>query len=116
MLAWTLLILTCPSPITVSRVDCIELNHVHNEQAVCTFSQIIVWRNGHVAWWCTARDAGHARQVGGVWRMDVRDKSHNGIPGRLFRVESPSWIETWTQFDPEVLDRENVSREQREGL
>lgn len=111
MLAWTLsLILTCPLPYVESCVDVIELNHVHNSNAECTLSQIILWRDGHVAWWCHAPRAGHVRRVGGWYRMDVRHS------GRLYRVTAPAYRETWTHHDPEVLDRENVATEFRGGL
>lgn len=111
MLAWTLsLILTCPLPFTESRVDAIELNHVHNSEAQHTLSQVILWRDGHVAWWCHAPRAGHLRKVGGWWRMDVRHQ------GRLYRVVAPAYRETWTQYDPELLDREIMATEIRSGL
>ena len=36
--------------------------------------------------------------------------------GRVHRVTSPRWIETWTLYDPEVLDRRVLPKEQREGM
>lgn len=90
-------------------VDMIEVNHCHDACGVFRFTQIVLWdwspdycRYHVVAWWIPERlideiDGHTARRSGKT------------IEGRLMR-------ETWTSYDPEVLNRKVFACELRRGF
>lgn len=86
------------------RADLLERNRVHNEHAEQTLVQIIGWRDGHVLFW---RSDHPVHREGGAWRLTWHDGE------RLRDVVAETFCETWTQYDPEVLDREFVPPERR---
>lgn len=83
------------------RCDVVEINHYMNEDGTCHFTQVIAWD------W--AYDY-HAKQCQG-WRMvDEWWRTRTGIKaidngGREFQLNAPSFIETWTDYDPELRNR-----------
>jgi len=103
--------------VAYDSVDVIETNHFYDEQGRLVFDQTIYWD------W--SRDA--ARYVIRAWRLV---KTPNQIPrrdgagylalwndGELLRVVSaPSVRETWTQYDPELVDRNFMPKECRPEL
>lgn len=104
-----------PEDIVIDRCDVIELNHYYDGDGKKIFDQVIFWR------WQSI-DAGQRlecrdwviRRPPQVLSIEPRpngDKSvvwtERGRGALLRRVEAPMFRETWTQFDPELKDREN---------
>lgn len=100
-------------------VDLMELNHFYDEQGRLVFDQIIFYD------WDKENERFQVR----AWRMV---KSPNQIPQRdwqndgykalwldnegLRLVISKSIRETWTQYDPELVEREFLPKERRRDL
>lgn len=113
-----LLTLVLPSPfdlqVKTARVDLVEVNHYHDTRGEHVFDQLIFYD------WSTQRK-----------RFDVRDwrllKSESMIPmakrghffirwhddGLLREVTALSRRESWTQYDPELLERDHLHQEER---
>lgn len=105
--------------VTVDQVDLVEINHFYDDQGRLVFDQVIYYD------W----SADHNRYQVRDWRLlktptqiplrDWRDggyvsewedfKQRNG----LRRVKSKSFRETWTQHDPELVEREFLPQEKR---
>lgn len=96
-------------------VDVIEVNHFYDENGRLVFDQVIYWdlfNDGeyHVFDWRLLK-----RQS----QWPQRDYQRGGYVSvwydgdTLRRVRSSAAVETWTQFDPEVTDRENIPVEKR---
>lgn len=101
------------------RVDLIEINHFYDEHAKPVFHQVIFYD------WCPVESRYQVR----AWRLL---KSHHQLPqrrwqqrdymaswhdGDVFRqVTAKSVRETWTQYDPELLEREHLPKEKRREL
>ena len=105
--------------VAVDEVDLIELNHFYDDRGRLVFDQVIFYD------WCP-----------GEGRFQVRDwrllKSPAQIPRRnwgrgdfltiwhdgdlLREVRSKGIHETWTQYDPELMERENLPKEKRQRL
>jgi hypothetical protein len=106
----------------VDQVDLIEVNHFYDDQGRLVFDQIIYYD------W----DAKHSRYNVRDWRLiktpaqiplrnwrDGRYSSEwNDFKQRdgLRRVSAKSVRETWTQHDPELLEREFLPQEKRREL
>ncbi len=108
--------------VTVDQVDLTEVNHFYDDQGRLVFDQVIYYD------WSAA----HGRYQVRDWRLlktptqvplrDWRDggyvsewedfKQRNG----LRRVKSKSVRETWTQHDPELVEREFLAQEKRAEL
>lgn len=105
------------APVEETRVDVIEINHFYCEEGQPIFDQIIYWD------WCDAacrfqvrawrlanrRGVSPVRRAGGyaaLW-LDGND---------MRRVRAPAARETWTQFDPELVERSILSRDARKEL
>jgi hypothetical protein len=114
LFAWICLsLLPAPHAPRPVEVDLIELNHVYDGEGRPLLSQHIFWTRHesefHVRAW--ALDQGfRAEKRGGRWRLIVFDKE------RSVEVSALSRVETWTQYDPELLDRKSWPPEQRAGL
>lgn len=107
-----------PSPV-VTYVDKIELNHFYDQQGKHGFDQLIFWD------WYPPDDDFRVR----AWRLV---KNTNMIPrynyrtkivyvrwhdGEYFReIRTTVLAQSWTQYDPEMMDREKLSRDLRKGL
>ncbi|MEQ8786119.1 MAG: hypothetical protein RIC55_07460 [Pirellulaceae bacterium] len=107
------------SPVVDDTADVIEINRYFDQAGDQVFQQLIFWE------W---RETEGAYRVF-AWRMI---KSPRQIPifdhwrgghtivfldqGVLRRVHAASIRETWTQHDPELIDRQFVSPDRRRGL
>ena len=101
------------------RVDLMEVNHFYDEQGRLVFDQIIFYD------WSPE----HSRYMVRAWRMvknpaqlperDWRDGGYLSVwqDGEVLRrVRAESMRETWTQYDPELIEREYLPRERRREL
>lgn len=120
ILTAALLLATVPQEtIPRDRVDLIEVNHFHDDQARLVFDQIIFYE------W-DAREGRHEVQA---WRLL---KSNNQRPQRdyttgdyrakwmdgetLREVRALAIRETWTNTDPELEARQTLAKERRRDL
>jgi hypothetical protein len=100
-------------------VDLMEINHFYDEHGRLVFDQVIFYD------W--SKD--DARYMVRAWRLiknpaqvPQRDWKEGGYvavwqDGELLRqVRSPSFRETWTQYDPELVEREYLPKERRKEL
>ena len=107
------------TPVAVEHVDLVEINHFYNAKGCHVFDQVIFW-----SW----SDDVSALRVK-AWRFHKsphqtphRDWRRGGVQsvwhdGHILRhVRADFLRETWTQFDPEVHDRQFLPQEQRLGL
>ena len=107
------------APLMVDQTDLIEINHYYDKRGKLVFDQVIFWNWSH--------DAAAFRVV--AWRfikkpsqMARRDWRRGGFvslwhDGHVLReVRSDFVRETWTQFDPEVRDRDQLPQHLRRGL
>jgi len=95
-----------------SRVDLIELNSTYDEHGRLVFDQWIFWDFNHI----------ESRWQVVDWRL-VKPHyyriAHQVImlDGMVLRrIRAPLFRRTWTQFDPEMLDRSTLGKEYRRGL
>lgn len=111
--------LTPSQQVVVDHVDLVEVNHFYDEQGKRVFDQVIFYE------WCGAEGRYNVR----AWRLL---KTHEQVPlkdwkrgdyvavwhdGETLReVRSRSIRETWTQYDPELVEREFLPKEQRKEL
>jgi hypothetical protein len=112
----------CLNPVedvAVDRVDLVELNHFYDEQGKHVFDQIIFYdwyahkgRYNVRAWRLLKRTAqvpcrdGRTGAYTAVW--------HDGHV--LRKVEAATMRESWTQHDPELVERAFLPKEQRREL
>ena len=100
-------------------VDLIELNHFYDEHGRLVFDQVIFYD------WSAA----DARYNVRAWRLvknpaqlpqrDWKDGGYSAMwqDGEQIRhVRSKSIRETWTQYDPELVEREYLPKERRKEL
>jgi hypothetical protein len=100
-------------------VDLIELNHFYDEHGRLVFDQVIFYD------WA----AGEARYNVRAWRLvknpaqlpqrDWRTGGYSAMwqDGEQVRyIHSKSIRETWTQYDPELVEREYLPKERRREL
>jgi hypothetical protein len=107
---------------TIIRENCdrIELNHFYSREGNPIGSQVIYWEWNVKAsrfrvrdFYCLRAgkperprwDAARVCYLFRYWNM-----------GRLYEVESPSFMETWTPYDPELVDREFFTTVLRQGF
>lgn len=97
--------------------DLVEVNHFFDEQGRLVFDQVI--------WWDWSAD--ECRYQVRAWRLvkspsQLPQRSASGydvtwMDGELLRrVEAKQVRETWTQFDPEIAEREVLPKERRKEL
>lgn len=105
--------------VTDDQVDLIEINHFYDEHGKHVFDQVIFYD------WSSEESRYHVR----AWRLL---KKPDQIPSRnwkhgyfvtvwhdgdlLRRVRAPSMRESWTQYDPELAEREHLPKEKRREL
>lgn len=101
------------------RVDLIEVNHFYDENGKANFSQVIFydWRPSeshyHVrAWRLVKNDSQRPRMDWGG--REWVSRWHDGE--RFREVRSSAFRETWTQYDPELFERDILPKEKRIGL
>ena len=106
-------------PVSTDWADVIEVNHYYDEHGKHVFDQVIFWE------WRAEESA--FRVI--AWRFLRLDNQiprrdpHRGDfvliwadAKRLRCVRSPHYRETWTQHDPEVIDRRFFAQKLRRGL
>jgi len=118
-----------PAPGTpTARVDYAELNHFYDNEGRLVFDQLIFydWNGGGLE----VRDW---RLVKEEWQWPVSDLKHGGYYAHLpdttitasgikstpvngVVIRFNSFQETWTQYDPELVEREKLPKEQRKPL
>lgn len=101
------------------RVDLIEVNHFHDELGRLVFDQVIFYewspeagRHQVRAWRLLKNASQRPRKdfVSGDYVATWHD-------GDLYRqVRSPAIRESWTQYDPELVEREFLPKERRVEL
>ena len=100
-------------------VDLIELNHFYDEHGRLVFDQVIFYD------WSLAESRYNVR----AWRLvknpsqlPQRDWSGGGYSAmwqdgeQIRHIRSKSIRETWTQYDPELVEREYLPKEKRKEL
>ena len=94
-------------------MDLIEVNHFHDAEKI-RFSQMIYWSmirgELHVRTWRVIdNDYYVPRDAAGYCDIVIRD-------GVTYRIRSKSYRETWTDYDPEVVDRRVWPEEFRQWI
>ena len=105
--------------IATDSVDLVEVNHYYDEQGRHVFDQTIFYD------WCSVQCRYNVR----AWRLL---KSQSQLPHRdwhsggyvatwhdgsiLRKVRASSFRESWTQYDPELVERDYLPKEQRRDL
>ena len=108
--------------VAVDRVDLIEINHYYDDKGRHVLDQIIFYD------WCAEEGRFQVRD----WRMlkrtsqipfrDYRTNDyvaiwHDPHDGEVLRrVSAKSLRETWTQYDPEIAERDHLPKEKRKKL
>jgi hypothetical protein len=105
--------------VVVDHVDLLEVNHYYDEQGRHVFDQTIYydWSPEHSRYNVRA-----FRLLKSTGQMPYRDWKtgeyiavwHDGSIMR--KVHADAFRESWTQYDPEVIEREYLPREQRREL
>ena len=107
------------SETVAERVDLIELNHFYDDRGRLVFDQLIFYE------WSPWQHRYHVRD----WRMiknrgqlPERDWRRNQYRVRWFdgdvprEVTAPVMQQTWTQHDPELVNRQYLPKDVRRGL
>ncbi len=104
--------------ITEDRVDLVEVNHLYDEQGRRLFDQVIFYdwsadqRRFNVRAWRLVKSPSQLplKHVSGgfvsIWHDDRT----------LRRVVAKSKRESWTQYDPELIDRQFLPKDKRPNL
>lgn len=115
MIAILLLAVIPTQEVITDTVDLVEVNHFFDDNAKPVFTQLI-WYNWDgerfrvVAWRMSQGQRMRPVKSGCQWVARWRD----GETER--QVIALSFRETWTQFDPELREREWLPKEKRVGL
>jgi len=108
-----------PEDVARESVDLIELNHFYDEHGRLVFDQVIFYdwspsdaRYNVRAW----------RLVKNPAQLPQRDWNGGGYSAmwqdgeQIRNIRSKSIRETWTQYDPELVEREYLPKEKRKEL
>jgi hypothetical protein len=108
------------------KVDVIEINHFYDENGTHVFNQMIFreWvpkdsRFQIIGWRLMKEDRGGPSKIPQVKWNPNGEKTYVSIwnDGEFLRkIEAQSMTETWTQYDPEVLERNIFPKENRPDL
>lgn len=97
--------------------DCVELNSYFGSDGVRNLSQLIWWdwhmgrqEYGVVAWMMAKHDNHRPTRHRNGWRTIYWTGQG------MFVITAASRRITWTQYDPEILDRAKTPREGRRGF
>ena len=111
-----LLLLISYDPAVVDRVDVIELNHYCDAMGNVVLSQVIFWDWNY-------RDSRFEVRDWRLYKCHMRPlSSRDGCKMRWLdkdifrRVHAKQFAETWTGYDPEVVDRRYLPCDQRRLL
>jgi len=105
----------------VSResVDLIELNHFYDEQGRLVFDQVIFYDWSAIEARYNVRAWRLVKNPAQLPQRDWKDGGYSAMwqDGEQIRhIYSKSIRETWTQYDPELLEREYLPKERRKEL
>jgi len=105
--------------VVVDRVDLIELNHFYDEQGKHVFDQIIFYDWSPQYGRYNVRAWRLLKNPAQIPRRDWRRRAfvavwHDGIV--LREVHAETVRESWTQYDPELVERAYLPKEQRREL
>ncbi|MFO0821323.1 MAG: hypothetical protein U1A77_25495 [Pirellulales bacterium] len=105
--------------VTIDRVDLVELNHFFDDHGKLVLDQLIFYD------WSPAESRYQVR----AWRLlknpaqvPKRDAADGGFVARwhdgmvLRKVYARQFRETWTQYDPELVEREFLAKDKRRDL
>ncbi len=106
-------------PIATDTVDLIEINHFYDENGKLVFDQLLFYdwsakdaRFQVRAWRLLKKNSQLPRRD---WqRGDYQTTWHDG--DLLRHVRAKSIRETWTQYDPELIERANLAKDKRREL
>ena len=117
-LAAVALLSLVPHGIPEDRVDLLERNAFYDEAGKLVFVQWIGWLwndtecRYDVAWWrFVVSGRPPPVRVGGEWLMIWRERD-----GELVRVRAASFLESWTFYDREVINRSLLPTHERRGM
>lgn len=101
--------------VLAESVDVVELNHFYDSEGGHVLDQIVFYR-----WQDARHQVVDFRVVKSPECLPVRQGSYwaclwNDGP-RLRLVRAASFRESWTQYDPELVEREYFPKEYRRGL
>lgn len=108
-----------PTDAVEDQVDLMEVNHFYDDHGKHRFDQIIFYE------WSGTKSRYRVkawRMLNSASQLPRRDYQHEVYStvwrdGELLRkVTAPVIRETWTQYDPEVADREHWPKERRTEL
>ncbi|MGY8766884.1 MAG: hypothetical protein ACKVH8_00465 [Pirellulales bacterium] len=109
-----------PQDVAVAdRVDLIEVNHYYDPQGRLVFDQVIFYD------WSSRDSRFHVRAwrlLKSPWQIPRRSWTDGTYTtswkdGEVIRdVKADMVRETWTQYDPELVERDYLPRERRRGL
>lgn len=123
-MSWVLLILTILPQVepVVDRCDVIEVNHFYDWEGRLVFDQLIFWewnplwcRDDVLDWRLLNKCPGGLPESDhrhGGWTSTFYDEQ----AGIIRTVRAKSVRETWTQEDPEAIERQICPASQRRGL
>ena len=104
------------------RADLTELNHFYDDNGKLVFDQTIFYdwsvadERYHVRAWRLMKNA-PAELTHRDWlRGGYRTTWHDSGSEIITDVWSPEYRETWTQYDPELVEREYLPKEKRKEL
>ena len=116
---WMILGVSPDAPTVQDQVDLIEVNHYYDSQGRLIFDQVIFYQwsqvdaRFHVTAWRLLKSSWQVprkRWSDGNYTTTWRDGDVvRSVVGRNMR-------ETWTQYDPELIERDFLPREYRRGL
>ena len=101
------------------QVDLIEVNHFYDDQGRHVFDQVIFydWADGHnrhmVRAWRLVKNPAQLPQRNWTDGTYVALWYDNDV---LRKVQAKAMRESWTQYDPELVEREFLPKEKRKEL
>ena len=107
-----------PSYVVTDRVDLVEVNHFYDSHGKFVLDQVIYYN------WCPQETRFHVVDYR-LLKSDMQrpidrlGRDHFSVwhDGNVLRhVETTSFVQTWTQHDPEHRERVALSNDERQGL
>jgi hypothetical protein len=112
-------VLNPPEAVVADHVDVIEINHFYDEHGKLVFDQVLYfdWSPSqsryNVRAWRLLKSSAQVPQKD--WqRGDYVARFYDG--DALREIRATSVRETWTQYDPELIEREFLPKERRREL
>ena len=104
------------------HVDLVELNHYYNEKGRHVLDQVIFYDWSSEAGRYQIRDWRMIKRVSQIPRRDWRLGGyvavwHDPLEGNVLRkMHAANLRETWTQYDPEIVERSFLKKDKRRKL